>query len=463
MSKSLDLGCGDQPRNPFHADEVYGVDVRDGLGGRIRRADLVVDPIPFDDDRFDYLTAHDFIEHLPRIVYAPERRYPFVELMNEVWRVLKPGGLFFSYTPAYPHVEAFRDPTHVNIITFETFVQYFAEPAPHGVIYGFEGAFEIGLNVWRGKHLVTVLRKVESPRTGPRPAPRGSRVSIALDARGDAAAAAATLEDLLAQSHHDLEIVALCPPDGLALPADARVRRLDPPRHAASLPQALNFALPALGGEYFLLARAGERCPAAWLAQHLAPMRERRADAVVPGPGGTTLELVRGDEACRRLAAEPFVAGGLFRMDLVRAVGFEEFASDAHRYSQRRALIACARVALVAAADAPRPPEPRPSSVDAPYTELRLMQLYQEQGLPGSSVRAQKSRALASLAELQQPAADGADAAGVQRTIDRFVARLALVQVFDPRPRPTPRERLRKLKQALRQRAERLRLAVEHR
>lgn len=31
MSKSLDIGCGDIPRNPFHADEIFGVDVRDNL------------------------------------------------------------------------------------------------------------------------------------------------------------------------------------------------------------------------------------------------------------------------------------------------------------------------------------------------------------------------------------------------------------------------------------------------
>jgi hypothetical protein len=41
----LDLGCGPQPKNPFNAEEVFGVDVRD-LGDNIRAADLVVEPIP---------------------------------------------------------------------------------------------------------------------------------------------------------------------------------------------------------------------------------------------------------------------------------------------------------------------------------------------------------------------------------------------------------------------------------
>ena len=88
-SKSLDLGCGANPRNPFNMQEVYGIDVRDDLDNNIRKADLVVESIPFENEMFDAVTAHDFLEHIPRLIYAPQRRYPFVELMNEICRVLK--------------------------------------------------------------------------------------------------------------------------------------------------------------------------------------------------------------------------------------------------------------------------------------------------------------------------------------------------------------------------------------
>ena len=40
--------------------------------------------------------------------------------MNEIYRVLKPGGTFYAITPYYPRDEAFVDPTHVNIITNKT-------------------------------------------------------------------------------------------------------------------------------------------------------------------------------------------------------------------------------------------------------------------------------------------------------------------------------------------------------
>lgn len=159
--RALDLGCGSEPRNPFAAREVHGVDIRSDPEGRIRSADLAVDPIPYDDAMFDVVTAYDFIEHVPRVAYTPRRRFCFVELMNEISRVLKPGGVFLSHTPAYPAAEAFRDPTHVNIITEETFLLYFdcrfrlAEP------YGYHGRLKVVHQSWcpGGTHIQTLMRK----------------------------------------------------------------------------------------------------------------------------------------------------------------------------------------------------------------------------------------------------------------------------------------------------------------
>lgn len=160
-TKTLDIGCGPNPKNPFQATEVYGIDIRESDNPNIIAADLNVENIPFDDEFFEYLTAFDFIEHIPRILYAPNRRFPFVELMNEIHRVLKPGGLFFSFTPAFPKAPAWRDPTHVNIITEETFPMYFCTPSCLAKIYGFEGSFQMVNQYWHENqiHLVSILRK----------------------------------------------------------------------------------------------------------------------------------------------------------------------------------------------------------------------------------------------------------------------------------------------------------------
>lgn len=160
MTKSLDLGCGPKPRNFFNAEQVFGIDIRDDVEAGIFKADLVIEPIPFANATFDFVTAHDFLEHVPRVIYAPNRRNAFVEVMNEIWRVLKVGGQFLSVTPAYPNAEAFRDPTHVNIITDETFSMYFDENTCLAKMYGFKGGFHITDQQWNGPHLITLMTKM---------------------------------------------------------------------------------------------------------------------------------------------------------------------------------------------------------------------------------------------------------------------------------------------------------------
>jgi SAM-dependent methyltransferase len=153
MSQHLDLGCGPVPRNPYSRDKVFGVDIAPGTvagGIEVRRANLTVEPIPFEDDRFDSVSAFDFLEHVPRVLATADgrgTRFPFIELMNEISRVLRPGGLFYALTPAYPAVEAFSDPTHVNVLTLKSHV-YFTGDAPLGRMYGFRGQFRLRRAQW---------------------------------------------------------------------------------------------------------------------------------------------------------------------------------------------------------------------------------------------------------------------------------------------------------------------------
>lgn len=149
MTRHLDLGCGSRPHNPYRSDELHGVDIAPPatdlpLAG-FRQANLSVEAIPYPDDHFDSVSAYDFIEHVPRVLPTADgrgTRFPFIELMNEVWRVLAPDGLFYALTPAYPHPAAFQDPTHVNIITVNTHT-YFTRPQTAARMYGFVGDFDV--------------------------------------------------------------------------------------------------------------------------------------------------------------------------------------------------------------------------------------------------------------------------------------------------------------------------------
>lgn len=171
MSAALDLGCGKEIRNPFNAESVFGIDIIEQNLPNYAVANLFRDPIPFPDNSFDFVTAYDFIEHVPRQAFDMEKsRIPFVELMDEIYRVLKPGGIFFSDTPCIPedltregatrdlHL-VFADPTHVNIISLYTYKFYFCAPHCWAKAYGFKGSFDLVHQAYRGMNLMSTLKK----------------------------------------------------------------------------------------------------------------------------------------------------------------------------------------------------------------------------------------------------------------------------------------------------------------
>ena len=145
-TRHLDIGCGEFPRNPYCRSELYGIDSGTYVkNSNVKLANLVTEKIPFEDDFFDSVSAFDVLEHIPRQVvdYSKnETRFPFIELMQEVWRVSKAGAKFYALTPAYPAAAAaFQDPTHVNFITEMTH-SYFCSEDPHAARYGFTGRFK---------------------------------------------------------------------------------------------------------------------------------------------------------------------------------------------------------------------------------------------------------------------------------------------------------------------------------
>jgi SAM-dependent methyltransferase len=145
--KHLDIGCGRTPKNPYDADELYGVDVYPevvDLGPNYKHCNMAMERLPFEDNFFDSVSAFDVLEHIPRQALDFANgvvRQPFIDLMDEIHRVLKANGMFYAYTPAFPSKEAFQDPTHVNFITIDTHT-YFCGKDGYAKNYGFKGEFE---------------------------------------------------------------------------------------------------------------------------------------------------------------------------------------------------------------------------------------------------------------------------------------------------------------------------------
>lgn len=100
-------------------------------------ADIVCDiteGIPLPDNSVGIVRAYDFLEHIPRLSYKLKevqkfsgsytelvKENDFVNLMNEIYRVLAPNGWLLTATPSCNTKAGWQDPTHVNPINTNTF------------------------------------------------------------------------------------------------------------------------------------------------------------------------------------------------------------------------------------------------------------------------------------------------------------------------------------------------------
>ena len=94
----LDIGCGNKKRPGTH-----GVD-RAAIPGVDTVHDLNIFPYPFPDQSCDEIWMTDVIEHLNDTL----------GVMEEIYRLLQPGGLVHIKVVHWSHHHAYADPTHVR-------------------------------------------------------------------------------------------------------------------------------------------------------------------------------------------------------------------------------------------------------------------------------------------------------------------------------------------------------------
>jgi len=94
----IDIGCGKTKKDGFIGLDQYPFDGVDHVVALGR------DPLPFGDGTVEEAHASHFIEHLTQT----ER----CQLMNELYRVMKPGAKMAMIVPHWGSTRAYGDPTH---------------------------------------------------------------------------------------------------------------------------------------------------------------------------------------------------------------------------------------------------------------------------------------------------------------------------------------------------------------
>jgi len=122
MKKILNLGCGNRliPGAVNH-DRIKHRPEIDVVW------DLSVLPWPWEDERFDLVNARAVLEHLDIDLIAS---------VNEIWRIVKPGGRLVLKLPYWKHNNSYMDPTHRWFAALET-PTVFDPELPYGKQYNF--------------------------------------------------------------------------------------------------------------------------------------------------------------------------------------------------------------------------------------------------------------------------------------------------------------------------------------
>lgn len=124
MKRRLNIGCGNDIRpNHINLDiaKLPGVDVV---------CDIDTNPLPFDDNTFDYIICNDILEHVN-----------LQKVLKEIHRVLVDDGIVAIRVPHFTSSNNFIDPTHKKMFSFRTF-EFFVNDTLHNRGYYFDFHFK---------------------------------------------------------------------------------------------------------------------------------------------------------------------------------------------------------------------------------------------------------------------------------------------------------------------------------
>lgn len=113
----IDLGAGRLPKGRLTIDRHGDADILMDLDtlevyAPQDLASIFSGLMPFPNDSIESIISHHCLEHIGE---------GFLRLMDECYRILKPGGVFRIITPLFPSLAAVADPDHRRYFTETTF------------------------------------------------------------------------------------------------------------------------------------------------------------------------------------------------------------------------------------------------------------------------------------------------------------------------------------------------------
>lgn len=129
----LDIGCGAHKQGP----DWVGMDLQDLPGVDILQ-DFNLHPWSLPDECVLTAIASHVLEHIPKVAFRPDgsTRFPLIEFMDEVWRIMKPDGHFAIAVPHGASDGYMWDPTHASQLHQTTWF-YFDPLTAGGLFYNF--------------------------------------------------------------------------------------------------------------------------------------------------------------------------------------------------------------------------------------------------------------------------------------------------------------------------------------
>jgi predicted SAM-dependent methyltransferase len=126
--KKIYLGAGNDRKEGYtHVDilDLPGIDVV---------CNLALFPWPFEDESADEIIAIDVIEHMP--THTKDMESTYIKFIEEAYRILIPGGLFYIQTPGSKASFMWTDLTHVRPFEKDSF-DFFDPSTAYGKSTGF--------------------------------------------------------------------------------------------------------------------------------------------------------------------------------------------------------------------------------------------------------------------------------------------------------------------------------------